>query len=59
MNNWIYDIMNGSKCIAYSGDDTFSSKEEAIQDAKNYIDQELKTEYNLKNLEIMAYQAFC
>lgn len=61
MNKWLYDIIKDNKCIGYSGDETFNTKEQAIRDAKEYIDQELTTKYGGTNndYEITCYQAFC
>ena len=44
-----YDIILNKKMIAFSGDEEFTTIEEAKADAKNYIISDLENEYKARH----------
>lgn len=45
-NTYLYDIFLNGNLVGDQGDEEFLTKEEAINDATNYINAELCKEYN-------------
>lgn len=57
---YLYDIVLDEKCIVNSGDLDFYTKEEAQEDADDYIISELSNEYKRKvsDFKVLIYKKF-
>lgn len=59
---WLYDIMlKDGTTVGNQGDEDFKTKEDAFDDAMDFIICELCEEYNksIEDFEIQCYEAFC
>ena len=58
---YLYDVYLDNKCVGNQGDGSFNTENDAIEDAKDFIHNDLLKEFKRpsKDFSIECYQAFC